>query len=150
MADNTNEVQVNVSAEATMLNNFVAGEVVETNTEKANASFAALPEMELDRYLKEMNEQTLRSQTYISPKIDSAPDTTKVDMVKLEKDFNSFRDQLNVVLPKNIKEIYSTITSLFQELNDRDKETDPRPVKPFLNDIFSTRSRQINQPPLWL
>jgi hypothetical protein len=150
MADNTNEVQVNVSAEATMLNNFVAGEVVETNTEKANASFAALPEMELDRYLKEMNEQTLRSQTYISPKIDSAPDTTKVDMVKLEKDFNSFRDQLNVVLPKNIEEIYSTITSLFQELNDRDKETDPRPVKPFLNDIFSTRSRQINQPPLWL
>lgn len=150
MADNTNEVQVNVSAEATMLNNFVAGEVVETNTEKANASFAALPEMELDRYLKEINEQTLRSQTYISPKIDSAPDTTKVDMVKLEKDFNSFRDQLNVVLPKNIEEIYSTITSLFQELNDRDKETDPRPVKPFLNDIFSTRSRQINQPPLWL
>lgn len=150
MADNTNEVQVNVSAEATMLNNFVAGEVVETNTEKANASFAALPEMELDRYLKEMNEQTLRSQTYISPKIDSAPDTTKVDMVKLEKDFNSFRDQLNVVLPKNIEEIYSTITSLFQEFNDRDKETDPRPVKPFLNDIFSTRSRQINQPPLWL
>ena len=150
MADNTNEVQVNVSAEATMLNNFVAGEVVETNTEKANASFAALPEIELDRYLKEMNEQTLRSQTYISPKIDSAPDTTKVDMVKLEKDFNSFRDQLNVVLPKNIEEIYSTITSLFQELNDRDKETDPRPVKPFLNDIFSTRSRQINQPPLWM
>lgn len=150
MADNTNEVQVNVSAEATMLNNFVAGEVVETNTEKANASFAALPEMELDRYLKEMNEQTLRSQTYISPKIDSAPDTTKVDMVKLEKDFNSFRDQLNVVLPKNIEKIYSTITSLFQELNDRDKETDPRPVKPFLNDMFSTRSRQINQPPIWM
>lgn len=150
MADNTNEVQVNVSAEATMLNNFVAGEVVETNTEKANASFVSLPDMELDRYLKEMNEQTLRSQTYISPKIDSAPDTTKIDMVKLEKDFNSFRDQLNVVLPKNIEEIYSTITSLFQELNDRDKETDPRPVKPFLNDMFSTRSRQINQPPIWM
>jgi hypothetical protein len=150
MADNTNEVQVNVNAEATMLNNFVAGEVVETNTEKVNASFVSLPDMELDRYLKEMNEQTLRSQTYISPKIDSAPDTTKIDMVKLEKDFNSFRDQLNVVLPKNIEEIYSTITSLFQELNDRDKETDPRPVKPFLNDMFSTRSRQINQPPIWM
>lgn len=150
MADNTNEVQVNVSAEATMLNNFVAGNLVETNTEKANASFVELPEIELDRYLKEMNEQTLRSQTYVSPKIDAAPDTTKVDMVKLKKDFDSFRDQLNVVLPKNIDQIYSTITSMFQDLNDRDKETDPRPVKPFLNDVFVTRSKQINQPPIWL
>ena len=150
MADETNSVQVNVTAEATVLNNVINNDVMETNEEKAKASFIDLPEMNLNQYFQELEEQRLRSEKYISPKIEELPDNTKSDVSKLQRDFNSFKTELNVVLPKNIEQIYSTITSLMQDMNDRDKPTDPRPVKPFVNDIFSLRSKQINTPPIWM
>jgi hypothetical protein len=150
MADETENPAPNITAQATVLNNFVGEEVIETNTDKAKASFIDMPEMELGRYFEELRQQNLRSQTYTSPQIQSPPDTTTIDMNKLQREFNSFREQLNSELPKNIEQIYSTISSLFNDMNDRDKNVDPRPIKPFVNDIFSLRSKQINTPPIWL
>lgn len=150
MADDTNPIQINVTAETTLLNNFINNEIVETNTEKANASFINLPEINLTQYFQELEEQKLRSEKYSSPKLDELPSDTKSDIFKLQKEFNSFKSELNEVLPKNIEQIYSTLSSLMDDMNERDKPTDPRPVKPFINDIFSFRSKQINTPPIWI
>jgi hypothetical protein len=150
MADETENPAPNITAQPTVLNNFIGEEVIETNTDKAKASFIDMPEMELGRYFEELRQQNLRSQTYTSPQIQSPPDTTTIDMNKLQREFNSFREQLNSELPKNIEQIYSTLSSLFNDMNDRDKTVDPRPIKPFVNDIFSLRSKQINTPPIWL
>jgi hypothetical protein len=150
MADETEKLEPNITAQPTVLNNFIGQEVVETNTERAQASFIDMPELELGRYFEELRQQNLRSQTYTSPEIQSLPDTTSVDMSKLQRDFNSFRDQINVDLPKSIEQIYTTLASLLNDMNERDKKIESREVKPFVNDIFSQRSKEINTPPLWL
>lgn len=149
MAEETNQVQFNVTAEATVLNNFVNPIVTETNEEKAEASFIKLEEIKIEPFTLDNLSQTIQTEQYVSPKIEEVPNQLSRDYAKLAEDFQIFKSQLNKTFPKRIDSLYREIYALFDDLINKDKQTDPRPVRPLKNAIFDVRSGETNNPPSW-
>jgi hypothetical protein len=149
MAEENNDVQLNITAERTVLNNFIANEPIETNQQKAEASFIKLEEIKTEPTIQENKTQAVQPELYVSPKIEQPVDTISLEHKKLKSDFLNFKEELNVVFPQTISSMYKQMYDFFNDsLNDNSK-VDLRPIRPPQNTIFEVRSEQIKTSPLW-
>jgi len=149
MAEENNDVQINVTAEKTVLNNFIDSEPIETNQQKAEASFIKLEEIKTEPIIQETKTQAVQPELYVSPKIEQPVDIISLEHKKLKKDFLNFKDELNTTFPQTINSMYKQIYDFLNESNHDNSNVDVRPIRPPQNTIFQVRSDQIKTSPLW-